>query len=143
MGTYYKLVDIYVCTKCIQHETAWFKFGVCCIHVWDYLCSFKVATDGFRPIETIILQCLRFCYPTPSPVVMAPKDVMTNSHAKSILNAMNALRKSNTLCDITLRVEGTDFPAHRIVLAACSDYFCAMFTSEVTNKFICTLTWFC
>lgn len=63
---------------------------------------------------------------------MAPKDIMTNSHAKSILNAMNSLRKSNTLCDITLRVENTDFPAHRIVLAACSDYFCAMFTSEVT-----------
>lgn len=62
---------------------------------------------------------------------MAPKDIMTNSHAKSILNAMNSLRKSNTLCDITLRVESTDFPAHRIVLAACSDYFCAMFTSEV------------
>lgn len=62
---------------------------------------------------------------------MAPKDIMTNSHAKSILNAMNLLRKSNTLCDITLRVENTDFPAHRIVLAACSDYFCAMFTSEV------------
>lgn len=65
---------------------------------------------------------------------MAPKDIMTNSHAKSILNAMNSLRKSNTLCDITLRVENTDFPAHRIVLAACSDYFCAMFTSEVTRK---------
>lgn len=65
---------------------------------------------------------------------MAPKDIMTNSHAKSILNAMNALRKSNTLCDITLRVENTDFPAHRIVLAACSDYFCAMFTSEVSTK---------
>lgn len=66
---------------------------------------------------------------------MAPKDIMTNSHAKSILNAMNSLRKSNTLCDITLRVENTDFPAHRIVLAACSDYFCAMFTSEVRIKF--------
>lgn len=65
---------------------------------------------------------------------MAPKDIMTNSHAKSILNAMNSLRKSNTLCDITLRVENTDFPAHRIVLAACSDYFCAMFTSEVTQS---------
>uniref|UniRef100_A0A3Q3FJK3 Kelch like family member 12 n=1 Tax=Labrus bergylta TaxID=56723 RepID=A0A3Q3FJK3_9LABR len=65
---------------------------------------------------------------------MAPKDIMTNSHAKSILNAMNALRKSNTLCDITLRVENTDFPAHRIVLAACSDYFCAMFTSELAEK---------
>lgn len=69
---------------------------------------------------------------------MAPKDIMTNSHAKSILNAMNSLRKSNTLCDITLRVENTDFPAHRIVLAACSDYFCAMFTSEVRiNIFMC------
>ncbi|KAJ8386390.1 hypothetical protein AAFF_G00170950 [Aldrovandia affinis] len=65
---------------------------------------------------------------------MAPKDIMTNSHAKSILNAMNALRKGNTLCDITLRVEATDFPAHRIVLAACSDYFCAMFTSELSEK---------
>lgn len=62
---------------------------------------------------------------------MAPKDIMTNTHAKSILNSMNSLRKSNTLCDVTLRVEQKDFPAHRIVLAACSDYFCAMFTSEV------------
>ncbi|NXR42445.1 KLH12 protein, partial [Zosterops hypoxanthus] len=50
------------------------------------------------------------------------------------LNAMNALRKSNTLCDVTLRVEHKDFPAHRIVLAACSDYFCAMFTSELSEK---------
>lgn len=63
--------------------------------------------------------------------IMAPKDMMTNTHAKSILNSMNSLRKSNTLCDVTLRVEQQDFPAHRIVLAACSDYFCAMFTSEV------------
>lgn len=62
---------------------------------------------------------------------MAPRDIMTNTHAKSILNSMNSLRKSNTLCDVTLRVEQKDFPAHRIVLAACSDYFCAMFTSEV------------
>ena len=67
-------------------------------------------------------------------VEMAPKDIMTNSHAKSILNAMNSLRKSNTLCDVTLRVDDDDFPAHRIVLAACSDYFCAMFTNEVGSS---------
>uniref|UniRef100_S4RKC2 Kelch like family member 12 n=1 Tax=Petromyzon marinus TaxID=7757 RepID=S4RKC2_PETMA len=48
--------------------------------------------------------------------------------------AMNALRKSNTLCDVTLRVDEMDFPAHRIVLAACSDYFCAMFTNELSEK---------
>ncbi len=105
-----------------------FRFGFCV-----YLGSAVLVTDCLCPTEIIILQCLRFCHSTPPPVVMAPKDIMTNSHAKSILNAMNALRKSNTLCDITLRVEGTDFPAHRIVLAACSDYFCAMFTSEVTH----------
>ncbi|XP_069797514.1 kelch-like protein 12 isoform X3 [Narcine bancroftii] len=65
---------------------------------------------------------------------MAPRDIMTNTHAKSILNTMNSLRKSNTLCDVTLRVDSKDFPAHRIVLAACSDYFCAMFTSELSEK---------
>ncbi|XP_039554453.1 kelch-like protein 12 isoform X1 [Passer montanus] len=79
------------------------------------------------------------CGPGPLPAAVPramapPKDIMTNSHAKSILNAMNALRKSNTLCDVTLRVEHKDFPAHRIVLAACSDYFCAMFTSELSEK---------
>uniref|UniRef100_A0A2K6AB82 BTB domain-containing protein n=1 Tax=Mandrillus leucophaeus TaxID=9568 RepID=A0A2K6AB82_MANLE len=56
--------------------------------------------------------------------IMAPKDIMTNTHAKSILNSMNSLRK----------IEQKDFPAHWIVLVACSDYFCAMFTSELSQK---------
>ena len=58
-------------------------------------------------------------------------ELFTNCHAKSILTTMNMLRKTHTLCDVTLRVDSMDFPAHRIVLAACSDYFCAMFTNEV------------
>uniref|UniRef100_A0A2R8ZRU6 BTB domain-containing protein n=1 Tax=Pan paniscus TaxID=9597 RepID=A0A2R8ZRU6_PANPA len=56
---------------------------------------------------------------------MAPKDIMTITHAKSILSSMNSLGKSNTFCDVTLST---------IVLAACSDYFCAMFTSELSQK---------
>uniref|UniRef100_A0A2K6KZ14 BTB domain-containing protein n=1 Tax=Rhinopithecus bieti TaxID=61621 RepID=A0A2K6KZ14_RHIBE len=56
--------------------------------------------------------------------IMAPKDIMTNTHAKSILNSMNSLRK----------IEHKDFLAHWIVLVACSDYFCAMFTSELSQK---------
>ena len=64
------------------------------------------------------------------------RQIFTDSHAKSILTTMNNLRKSNTLCDVMLKVEGQDFPAHRIVLAACSDYFCAMFTNGVSFIFL-------
>lgn len=62
---------------------------------------------------------------------MGDCQIFTDSHAKSILSTMNNLRKTYTLCDVTLNVQGEKFPAHRIVLAACSDYFCAMFTNEV------------
>lgn len=44
---------------------------------------------------------------------------------------MNKLRKAEYLCDVTLKVDQTLFPAHRLVLAAASDYFSAMFTGEV------------
>ena len=64
--------------------------------------------------------------------------IFTDSHAKSILTTMNNLRKGNTLCDVTLKVEDQEFPAHRIVLAACSDYFCAMFTHGVRWKIAIT-----
>lgn len=60
------------------------------------------------------------------------RQIFTDSHAKSILTTMNNLRKENMLCDVMLKVEGQEFPVHRIVLAACSDYFCAMFTNQVS-----------
>lgn len=60
------------------------------------------------------------------------QQIFTDSHAKSILTIMNNLRKVNKLCDVILKVDGKEFPAHRVVLAACSDYFCAMFTNEVS-----------
>lgn len=62
---------------------------------------------------------------------MEDGQIFTECHAKSILTTMNTLRKTDTLCDVTLKVAGQEFAAHRIVLAACSDYFCAMFTNEV------------
>ena len=67
-----------------------------------------------------------------STLLIMERQIFTDSHAKSILTTMNNLRKSNTLCDVLLKVDGQDFPAHRIVLAACSDYFCAMFTNGVS-----------
>ena len=47
-----------------------------------------------------------------------------------LLHNLNELRKSNILCDITIKTEGEDFPAHRCVLTAASPYFRALFTSD-------------
>lgn len=47
---------------------------------------------------------------------------------------LNELRKSNLLCDTIVRAEGTDFPAHRCVLSAGSQYFRALFTTELSEN---------
>ena len=53
-----------------------------------------------------------------------------SNHASSLLSCMRELRRDRTLCDITLRVGEEEFKAHRLVLAASSPYFSAMFTNQ-------------
>ena len=45
-----------------------------------------------------------------------------------VLRGLDQLRNEALLCDVHLVAEGTKFPAHRVVLAAASPYFQAMFT---------------
>ena len=45
-----------------------------------------------------------------------------------VLKGLNELRDQKLLCDVHLVAEGAKFPAHRVVLAAASPYFQAMFT---------------
>ena len=52
------------------------------------------------------------------------------SHASALLTSMCQLRNEHNLCDITLRSGEQEFDAHKIVLAASSPYFNAMFTNE-------------
>lgn len=52
-------------------------------------------------------------------------------HSNAVLVRLNDLRKANQLLDVTLLVEGSSLKAHRVVLAACSDYFAAMFTDPM------------
>lgn len=66
--------------------------------------------------------------PGPAPPLIAR--LHSESHKQSILSKFDKLRKRDLLCDITLVVEDVQFKAHKALLAASSEYFSLMFTSE-------------
>ena len=63
-----------------------------------------------------------------------PRKVTDDKYKDQLLHTLNEHRKANILCDTTLRAEGQDFAAHRCVLSAASDYFKALFSSELQVK---------
>ncbi|KAJ8288322.1 hypothetical protein COCON_G00009810 [Conger conger] len=71
----------------------------------------------------------------PSELSLSAQDMLTGqrlcqskSHQSSVLSALNQQRKDGLLCDVTLVAGEQKFHAHKAVLAACSDYFRAMFS---------------
>lgn len=52
------------------------------------------------------------------------------SHVGMAFSAMNVMRRSGQLCDITLEVSDAQIKGHKVVLAATSAYFNAMFNSK-------------
>ncbi|XP_078593093.1 kelch-like protein 24a [Branchiostoma floridae x Branchiostoma japonicum] len=54
-------------------------------------------------------------------------DFCHTPHAGSLLQGLQELRSNSLLTDVTLCVSGKEIPCHRNVLAACSEYFHAMF----------------
>ena len=50
---------------------------------------------------------------------------------EELLHKLDELRKAKFLCDTTVRAQGQEFSAHRIVLSASSDYFKALFSSPL------------
>ncbi|KAG7261199.1 hypothetical protein CRUP_023818 [Coryphaenoides rupestris] len=53
----------------------------------------------------------------------------SESHQRSVLRRFADLRSRGLLCDITLAVGDARFPAHKVLLAASSDYFSSVFAS--------------
>ncbi|KAM5164500.1 kelch-like protein 32 isoform 5-T5 [Mantella aurantiaca] len=71
----------------------------------------------------------------PSEICLSIQEMLTGhrhchsmSHKESVLSALNQQRNDGILCDVTLVAEEQKFHAHKAVLAACSDYFRAMFS---------------
>ncbi|XP_047134904.1 kelch-like protein 20 [Hydra vulgaris] len=58
----------------------------------------------------------------------------SQTYPKSLLTMLDNLLKCNELCDIDIRVGSRRFRAHKVVLAACSSYFRAMFTREMAEQ---------
>ena len=56
--------------------------------------------------------------------------VITSRYFMSRLSSgLNDLRAQKQFCDVIINIEDKQFPAHKVVLSAASDYFMAMFTS--------------
>ncbi|XP_043841331.1 zinc finger and BTB domain-containing protein 7A isoform X1 [Dromiciops gliroides] len=61
--------------------------------------------------------------------VDGPIGIPFPDHSSDILSSLNEQRTHGLLCDVVILVEGREFPTHRSVLAACSQYFKKLFTS--------------
>ena len=62
-------------------------------------------------------------------------------HHSSLLEHLNTFRQQDQLlCDCTLVVEGHSFPVHKVVLAASSDYFRALFTADFKESSLTDIT---
>ncbi len=57
-------------------------------------------------------------------------------YPKDLLHRLDELRRSGHFgfCDVILRVENQDFTSHKNILAACSDYFYAMFNGNMKES---------
>ncbi|XP_041364828.1 kelch-like protein 2 [Gigantopelta aegis] len=55
-------------------------------------------------------------------------------HTQKAFECLNQMRKDHLLCDVVLVADNIEIPAHKAILSACSQYFYAMFTGEMTES---------
>ena len=59
---------------------------------------------------------------------------VSDKYPRSLINTLDSIRKSEQLCDVTIRVGAKTFNAHKLILSACCPYFRAMFTQEMAES---------
>nr|XP_005999472.1 PREDICTED: kelch repeat and BTB domain-containing protein 3 [Latimeria chalumnae] len=60
--------------------------------------------------------------------------LVAESHGQQILNVLQNFREQNVFFDFNIIVKGEIIPCHRCVLAACSDFFRAMFEVNMRER---------
>ena len=58
----------------------------------------------------------------------------SSSHSSALLRQLQSMRDDSTLCDVTLQIEECRLCAHKLVLAAVSPFFAAMFTADMRER---------
>ena len=56
------------------------------------------------------------------------------NRSAACLNGLQKLYDNGALCDVILHVYEREFPCHRVVLAAASEYFHTMFTGNFVER---------
>ncbi|XP_029922538.1 kelch repeat and BTB domain-containing protein 3 [Myripristis murdjan] len=59
---------------------------------------------------------------------------VTEAHGIQLLGVLRSFRERGLLFDFTIKVQENSFPCHRCVLAACSDFFRAMFEVDMRER---------
>lgn len=70
------------------------------------------------------------------PIAPATEDYkfFDERYSKEILKRLNKLRESQVMCDVVIKIGNHEFPAHRNILSASSDYFLAMFNGNMKES---------
>ena len=82
------------------------------------------ATESAGTLSEVILPVI-YAQPLPREI-----DYTEREHPRKSFEYLNMLRQKRVLCDATLSVNSKELMAHRVVLAACSQYFESMFVGE-------------
>ena len=95
---------------------------------------FKETMDLKQKIKRSFLAAKDNCGSTLSDCSETASLMLRLQHAQSLLTALENLRKREELCDVVLKVADAEIKAHRVVLAAVSPYFNAMFTGDLVES---------